>query len=251
VESDQSGVEDESNAESLALALDFVSRPFASLDELVWRVSWDARPKLRGRLHAVSAFLAPPAAIALIAHSRPGRNRVASAVYGIGLCSLFAVSGSYHRLSKSQKMADFMRQLDHSTIYVMIAGTWTPIAVSVLTPLQAKYVLGAVWGAAAIAIGAKATMLDEKNRAGSWFYPVLGVAGAALSSDVARVGGRKSLVALAGGGAAYLAGAAVFAARKPNPWPKTFGFHEIFHTAVVIGVVSQFAVIWKLVGKKR
>lgn len=231
--------------------LDFQDHPLTSLDELVWRISWDARPKYRGRLHAISAFLAPPAAAAIIAHSRPGRVRAATAVYGVGLCSLFAVSGAYHRLSRSRRMAEFMRQIDHSTIYVMIAGSWTPIAVAVLTPKQARLALGAVWGTAAVAIAAKLTMLDEKNRAGSWFYPVLGVAGAVLAPDVVRAGGRRSLAALIAGGVAYLAGAAVFATRRPNPWPKKFGYHEIFHTAVVAGVASQYAVIWRLVGRNR
>lgn len=231
--------------------LDFAEHPLTSLDELVWRISWDARPRYRGRLHAISAFLAPPAAAAIIANARPGRVRAATAVYGVGLCSLFAVSGAYHRLSRSRRMAEFMRQLDHSTIYVMIAGSWTPIAVAVLTPKQARVALGAVWGAAAVAIAAKFTMLDEKNRGGSWFYPVLGVAGAVLAPDVVRAGGRRSLAALIGGGVAYLAGAAVFASRRPNPWPEKFGYHEIFHTAVVAGVVSQYAVIWKLVGRRR
>lgn len=222
---------------------------FASLDELLWRISWEARPKYRGRLHALSAFLAPPAALAVIAHARPGRVRAATAVYGAGLCALFAVSGSYHRLTRSRRAAAILRELDHSTIYVMIAGTWTPIVVAVLPPRLARIVLAAVWGSAAVAIGAKVTMLDQDRAAGSWFYPVLGVAGAALAPPIAASAGIGAVGTLAAGGAAFLGGAAVFAARRPNPWPRTFGFHEIFHAAVVAGVAAHYSVIWRLVGR--
>ena len=226
------------------------AHPFATLDEFLWKLSWDARPRYRGKLHAVSAFLAPPAAVAMIINARPGRKRAAAAVYGVGMCGLFAVSGTYHRLSRSKRMAGFMRRLDHSTIYVMIAGTWTPIAVAVLPPEQAKYVLGAVWGITGVAVAAKVALLDEKHRAGSWFYPVLGVAGAVLAPAVAKVGGRRTVTELIGGGAAYLAGALVFALKKPNPWPKHFGSHEIFHVAVVAGAAAHYAAVWRLLGER-
>ena len=227
-----------------------VSHPFAALDEFLWKLSWDARPRYRGKLHAISAFLAPPAAAAMIINARPGRKRAAAAVYGVGMCSMFAVSGTYHRLSRSKKMAGVMRRLDHSTIYVMIAGTWTPVAVAVLPPEQAKYVLGAVWGITGVAGAAKVALLDEKHRAGSWFYPVLGVAGAVLAPAVAKVGGRRTVTQLLGGGAAYLAGSLVFALRKPNPSPKYFGFHEIFHVAVVAGAAAHYVAVWRLLGDR-
>jgi hemolysin III len=214
-------------------------------------VSWDARPKYRGTLHAVSAFVAPPAALAMILHARPGRHRVAAAAYGAGLCGMFAASGAYHRLTRSRRVFNIMRRIDHSTIYVMIAGTWTPIAVAVLPPEQAKYVVGAVWGAAASAIAAKVAILDEEHLGGSWFYPVLGVAGAFLAPGVVRVGGPVAIGGLVAGGAAYLGGAAIFAAKKPDPRPDSFGFHEIFHAAVVVGVVSHYAVIWRLLRRTR
>lgn len=229
---------------------DFVERPFASLDDLIWRVSWDARPSARGRLHAISAFLAPPAALAAILHARPGRTRAATAVYATGLVGMFAASGAYHRLTRSRRAASILRRVDHSMIYVMIAGTWTPIAVAVLPPKQAKIALGAVWGTAIAAIAAKVALLDSDTRAGSWFYPVLGVAGAALAPGVVKEGGVAPLVGLVTGGVAYLGGAAVFAAQRPDPWPRRFGFHEIFHAAVVVGVVSQFAAIWRLTRRR-
>ncbi|MEX1218623.1 MAG: hemolysin III family protein [Acidimicrobiales bacterium] len=233
------------------LPADFAARPFSALDELIWKVSWDARPKYRGGLHAISAFLAPPAAIAIAMCAKPGKNRVAAGVYGAGLCAMFAASGAYHRLTKSRRMANIMRRVDHSMIYVMIAGTWTPIAVATLPPKQAKAVLAAVWSAAALAAGTKVVRLGESNRAGSWFYPVLGIAGVVLAPAVVRVGGKPALASLAAGGIAYLGGAAIFAAQRPNPWPKKFGFHEIFHTTVVLGVLSQYAAIWRILRRTR
>lgn len=247
----EAAVSDGIAASAPPLDLDELARhPFASLDDLVWRLGWEARPRLRGRLHAIAAFVAPPAAAAVIAHARPGRVRAATAVYGTGLCALFAVSGGYHRLANSRRMAEILRGIDHSTIYVMIAGTWTPVAVAVLPPRAARVVLGAVWGSAAVAIGAKLTMLDADRRAGSWFYPVLGVAGAVLAPSVAKEAGPRAVATLAAGGAAFLGGAAVFATRRPDPWPRVFGFHEVFHTAVVAGVAAHYAVIWRLVGRR-
>ena len=234
-----------------ATSLDFSGNPFVSLDELIWKVSWDARPRYRGTLHAVSAFLAPPAAIAMTMNARPGRTRAAAAVYGAGLCAMFAASGAYHRLARNRKMANIMRRVDHSMIYVMIAGTWTPIAVATLPPRQARAVLAAVWSAAGVAAGAKVMRLDDNHRAGSWFYPILGVAGAVLAPSVVRVGGRPALVGLILGGGAYLGGAAIFAAQRPNPWPRKFGFHEIFHTTVVLGVVSHYLAIWRILRRSR
>lgn len=229
----------------------FADRPFTSLDDLIWKVSWEARPTERGRLHAISAFLAPPAAVAAVLNARPGRVRAATAVYGFGLCAMFAASGAYHRLTRSRKVASILRRVDHSMIYVMIAGTWTPVAVAVLPPRQARVALGAVWGTALTAIGAKVALLDGEHRAGSWFYPVLGVAGAALAPAVVREGGPAPLVGLVVGGAAFLGGATVFAAQRPDPWPTRFGFHEIFHAAVVVGVASHFAAIWRLTRRRR
>jgi len=229
----------------------FADRPFTSLDDLIWKVSWEARPTERGRLHAISAFLAPPAALAAVLNARPGPVRAATAVYGFGLCAMFAASGAYHRLTRSRKVASILRRVDHSMIYVMIAGTWTPVAVAVLPPRQARVALGAVWGTALTAIGAKVALLDGENRAGSWFYPVLGVAGAALAPAVVREGGPAPLVGLVVGGAAFLGGATVFAAQRPDPWPTRFGFHEIFHAAVVVGVASHFAAIWRLTRRRR
>lgn len=230
---------------------DFVERPFTSIDDLIWRVSWEARPTERGRLHALSAFLAPPAAVAVVLNARPGRVRAATAVYGLGLCAMFAASGAYHRLSRSRRVASILRRVDHSMIYVMIAGTWTPVAVAVLPPRQARVALGVVWGTALAAIGAKVALLDGEHRAGSWFYPVLGVAGVALAPAVVREGGPAPLAGLTVGGAALLGGAAVFAAQRPDPWPTRFGFHEIFHAAVVVGVASHFAAIWRLTRRRR
>jgi hemolysin III len=184
-------------------------------------------------------------------NARPGRTRAAAAVYGAGLCAMFAASGAYHRLARNRKMANIMRRVDHSMIYVMIAGTWTPIAVATLPPRQARAVLAAVWSAAGVAAGAKVMRLDDSHRAGSWFYPVLGVAGAVLAPSVVRVGGRPALVGLILGGGAYLGGAAIFAAQRPNPWPRKFGFHEIFHTTVVLGVVSHYLAIWRILRRSR
>lgn len=219
----------------------------AALDDVVWDIAQRARPKARGWLHAASAVVAPAAAAWLVGAAEPGPKRAAAAVYGAGMCAMFAASGSYHRLARTRLWWERLRRVDHSMIYVMIAGTWTPVAVATLPAATAAAVLAAVWGSTALAVRAKVRRLSSTDSGGSWFYAVLGCSGVAMLVPLAATGGSDAVRFFVAGGVAYLVGGAMFAAHRPNPWPHLIGFHELFHAAVVAGAALQFAAIADLV----
>lgn len=237
-------VEERSDFAELVTA---INTAIAEFDDIVWDMSQKARPKARGWLHAASAVAAPAAAGWLIAHSDPGPRRAGAAVFGAGMCAMFAASGTYHRLSRDRRMWEKLRRLDHSMIYVMIAGTWTPIAIATLPPATAGAVLAAVWGSTAVAVRTKVRRLSASDTGGSWFYAVLGASGVAMLIPMAKAPATGVVPLFAAGGAAYALGGAMFAAQRPNPWPTVVGFHELFHALVVAGVVCHFSAIGRLV----
>lgn len=201
------------------------------------------KPLLRGWLHLVSFFLALPVAVWLVLEAPTPLARVAAIVYGIGLCALFGVSGSYHRGRWSPQWKHRMQRLDHSTIYVMIAGSYTPICLLVLKGWLATALLVAAWTGAAA--GAFLSWLPGRASAiaAQTLYIALGwmavVAGPQLAD---RVGGR-TLTLLAVGGLLFTIGAVTLATRWPNPSPRVLGYHEVWHVMVVAAVVCHLVAL--------
>lgn len=216
----------------------------AAFEDTLWELTQAARPRLRGWLHAASAVAAPAAAGWLVAGARPGRMRAAAATYSVGMCAMFSASAVYHRLPRTRQVASVLRRVDHSMIYAMIAGSWTPVLAATLSPGQAAAVAAAVWGTAAAAV---ATKLSDSDLGGSWFYGVLGGAGAVTLWPLLRTADGATSALFAAGGLVYAVGGVAFAARWPEPWPGVAGYHECFHAAVVAGAVLQFAAIARLV----
>jgi hemolysin III len=203
-----------------------------SPDELV--------PVLRGVLHAWAFWVALAAAAALVALAPTGAPRVAAAVYGAGLCALFAGSALYHRWCRIPRLRPLLRRIDHSTIFVFIAASYTPIALLVLTGWVRWVVLGLVWAGALAGVGFSVAWISAPRVLVALAYLTLGwMAVIALPQLVSRLA-VAPLVLLAAGGVLYSLGAAVYAARRPDPWPRVFGFHELFHAFVVAAVVTHF-----------
>ena len=197
------------------------------------------KPLLRGWLHLLCFFFAVPVGIWLVVEAPTTLARVAAIVYGIGLCALFGVSGTYHRGRWSPRTKHIMQRLDHSTIYVMIAGSYTPICLLVLEGWLATALLVAVWiGAAA---GALLSWLPGRGSAvaAQTLYIALGwmavVAGPQLADRVAL----RTLVLLAVGGLLFTVGAVTLATRWPDPSPRVLGYHEVWHVMVVAAVVCH------------
>jgi hemolysin III len=203
-------------------------------------VSEEVIPRLRGMLHAHAAWVAGVLAIGLVALAPTATARLAATIYGAGLVALFAVSATYHRWPGNPRWKPWLRRLDHATIFVFIAASYTPVALLVLEPPLRTIVLASVWAGAAVGVALSLAWITAPRVLSALCYLAVGwVAVIALPQLFARVGAAP-LVLLVAGGALYSLGAAVYAIQKPDLWPRTFGFHEVFHTLVIAAAVVHF-----------
>jgi hemolysin III len=197
-------------------------------------------PRLRGVTHAYAFWCALVAAVVLIVVTPGGAPRAAAAVYGAGLCALFGGSGLYHRWRWHPRWRPILRRIDHSTIYVFIAACYTPVALLILEGALKWLVLGIVWGGAALGVAFSVAWINAPRALCSATYVLLGwvalICVPQLSSELPVT----PLVLIASGGLLYTVGAVIFALGRPNPWPRTFGFHEIFHVFVILAAVAHF-----------
>ena len=207
-----------------------------------------ARPLLRGWLHLVCFFLAIPAGAAVVAVATSAAARVGASVYAVGLVALFGVSGWYHRGRWSAAARRRMQRLDHATIFVMIAGSYTPICLLVLRGWLAPTMLVVAWlGAGA---GALLSLVGASRRtrvARGALYIVLGWASVVAAPQLVRHLSPVELALLAMGGLLFTVGAIFLATHWPDPFPHVFGYHEVWHLLVVAAVACHFAMITSLV----
>lgn len=206
-----------------------------------WERAWAARPRLRGWLHATALPVALAATTALAI--RRERHRSAVAVYGAGLCAMLATSAGYHRLTRTEAQHRWSQPADHMMIFAAIAGSATPVAAAVLPPPVVKPAIASLWAGAAV--GAFGRLYDRNHGTsyGAVAYLGLGWSGIVLLPLVVRRHGVRAGALLTAGGVAYTVGAALFAARKPNPFPEVFGYHEVWHTATLVGAAFHLAAI--------
>jgi hemolysin III len=202
------------------------------------------KPRLRGVSHQWAFFVALVAGVVLVVAAPSGRATLAATIYAVTVAAMFGASALYHRVDwKSLAARRWMRRLDHSMIYLLIAGTYTPFALLVLDGGLAKAVLIAVWGGAALGIGLKLLWPDTPKWLTAGVYVTLGwvavIAFPQLASELGPVG----MALVAGGGLLYTAGAVVYALRRPDPAPAVFGYHEIFHILVIAAAVLQFVAV--------
>jgi hemolysin III len=200
-------------------------------------------PRLRGLLHAHAAWVAGAAAIVLVALAPNAEARVAALIYGAGLIALFSASAVYHRWRGDPRWKPWLRRLDHSTIFVFIAASYTPIGLLVLDGTRQTVVLVSVWAGAVAGVVLSLAWINAPRWLQAVSYLSMGwVALIALPELTERVG-IAPFVLLAAGGALYSLGAAVYATQRPNLWPRTYGFHEVFHTLVIAAAVAHFIAI--------
>jgi hemolysin III len=200
----------------------------------------ELRPLLRGVTHAYAFWAALVAAVVLTVLAGPGVPRVSAIVYGGGLCALFAASGTYHRWRWNPRWRPLLRRIDHSTIFVFIAASYTPVALIVMHGTLRWVILAAVWSGALIGVVLSVAWITAPRILSAACYLALGwVALAAMPQLVDRLD-VAPLVLLAAGGVLYTVGAVVYATKRPNPWPRTFGFHEVFHALVIAAAAVQF-----------
>ena len=200
-------------------------------------------PTWRGLLHVYAFWLALAAAASLMFLAPTPAARLASAIYGAALCALFAISGLYHRWRWNPRWRPLLRRLDHSTIFLFIAASTTPVALLVLTGPLRSSVLLTVWLGAIAGVGMSAAWIDAPRGLVALSYVIVGCAATAGIPQFAERLALTPLLLLGLGSAAYILGAAVYATRWPNPWPRSFGFHEVFHALVVAAAASQFVAV--------
>ena len=201
-----------------------------------------AKPRLRGRLHEVAFFVSIPAGFVLVL-SAPGPKAVVGAViYWLALSSQFGVSAAYHLGMWSEVGRARMRTLDHATIFVLIAGTYTPLCLLVLHGAATIVVLAIVWAGAGVGIATKLYRVDLHVLSG-FLYLGLGWVAAIVFPALVRDLTTTELALMVAGGLLYSGGALVLALHQPNPWPRTFGYHEIWHAATIGTAACLYAAI--------
>jgi hemolysin III len=201
------------------------------------------KPMLRGWSHVV-AFVAAASLCGVLVGLAPGAlARATTIVYLAGLCAMFGVSSLYHRVRWSPAAHTIVGRIDHSTIFAAIAGTYTPVAVLALDGWARIAVLGIVWGGTVVGV----TLAWSRVQLPRWlFTAIYALVGWALLAAVPQLPGELGwlgLGLLGGGGIAYTLGAVVYATKRPDPWPRVFGFHEVFHLGTVIGAGLHLAAI--------
>ena len=201
------------------------------------------RPLLRGVLHEVAFFVALVIGILFGLNVSGARESVAAAIFAGSVVTMFGASALYHRVWWSDRMRPWIRRLDHAGIYILIAGTYTPVGLLSLRGTLQEVVLGIVWSGAALAIVLKFVWI----RAPKWVSVALGLSlgwvGVAMMPQVAAHAGIAAVVLLACGGLAYTAGAIVYALGRPRLVPHVFGYHELFHAFTLVAVACQYVAI--------
>jgi hemolysin III len=202
------------------------------------------KPKLRGVSHEWAFFVSLLLGAGLILAAKTPKATLAVAIYAVSLSALLGTSALYHRVDwKQPNVRRWMRRLDHSMIFFLIAGTYTPFALLVLDGMLADAILVVVWiGAIAGAI-VEMIWIDHPKWVAAVIYMSLGwVAIAAFPELWADMGVTGTLL-VAAGGLLYTAGAVVYATQRPDPIPRVFGYHEVFHALVIAAAAAQFAAI--------
>lgn len=201
------------------------------------------KPRLRGVLHQAGFSISLATGTALIILAEGGRQTVAAAIYAASVSLLFGTSAAYHRPSWSPRRRALMERLDHSMIFILIAGSYTPFALVLLDGALRWTIFGITWGGAVTGVIARQLL----RLRGRWLFPVLylilGWVAVPIIPAILHEGGVTVLALTGVGGLLYTVGAVVYARRKPDPHPEWFGFHEIFHALTLLAFFCHYTAI--------
>jgi hemolysin III len=202
------------------------------------------KPRLRGVSHEYAFFVSLVLGVGLILIAKGGEARLAVGIYAASLSALFGVSALYHRVDwKRPSARQWMRRLDHTMIFFLIAGTVTPFALLVMNGPLATALLIAVWVGALAGTVVELVWTSSPKWVSAIVYVGVGLIGAIGFPAIIAETGVTAGILIAGGGALYITGAVVYAAERPNPSPAVFGYHEIFHALVIAAAAAHFAAI--------
>ena len=201
------------------------------------------KPRLRGVLHQYAFFVSLFCGVGLILAASGGRARLAATIYAAAVSALLGTSALYHRVTWRPAARRWMRRLDHSMIFVLIAGTYTPVALLALKGTLATAILIALWIGAIAGVVFKIAWIDAPKWLFAAVYVALGLVTAAVFGELPAAIGWLGVAGLATGGLLYVIGAVIYASGRPNPVPSVFGYHEVFHTFVLAAAGLHYAVI--------
>jgi hemolysin III len=207
------------------------------------RVADELVPRLRGVSHAVAFLVSIAAAVVVIVIAPAGRATIAAATYGVGLVALFGGSALYHRWPGPARFKVVLRRIDHSTIFVFIAASYTPVALVVLHGPLVWVILVVAWAGAAAGVTFSLGWIHAPRAVIAGSYLALGWMAVIAIPQLLGDLGVAPLVLLGAGGLLYSAGAIIYARKRPDPWPRTFGFHEIFHVLVIAAAAVQYVAV--------
>jgi hemolysin III len=201
------------------------------------------KPRLRGVLHEAAFAISLITGTALVCLADGARARTAAAVYAVSVALLFGTSAAYHRGSWRGRSQEVMKRLDHSMIFILIAGTYTPFALLLLEGTARWAVFGLVWGGAVAGV----VLRNSVRRPARWLfvglYLLLGWVALGVLPQLLDAGGLRVVVLLLVGGLFYSLGAVVYALRRPNPSPRWFGFHEVFHAFTLAAFATHYVAV--------
>ena len=205
------------------------------------------RPRLRGVTHQWAFFISLVLGIALVVTAPSGKATLAAAIYAGCVTLLFGASALYHRVTWSPPVRAWMRRLDHSTIFVFIAGTYTPFALLAVEGTLGWVMLTIAWAGAVAGMLLSLAWIGAPKWLAAIVYLALGWIGVVVTPQLVSGAGVAAATLVAIGGILYTAGALAYATKRPNRWPGTFGYHELFHVLVVAAAAVQFVAVAMLV----
>jgi hemolysin III len=200
----------------------------------------DGVPVLRGVSHFWAFWCALAATIALVALAPGGAARGAALVYGAGLCVLFAGSAAFHRWHCGPRLRTLLCRIDHSAIFIFIAASYTPVSLLVLDGPTGWTLFAAAWAGALAGVALSLLWIGAPRVLFAATYVALGWLAIIATPELVASLPVTPLVLIAAGGVLYTIGAVVYALRRPDPWPRVFGFHEVFHALVIAAAALHF-----------
>ncbi len=206
-----------------------------------------AKPSWRGWLHAAAFPIVAVAGFVLVATATTTAGQVSSAIFSATAALLFGVSALLHRGTWSPTVEDLLRRIDHANIYLIIAGTYTPFAVVALPPSEGKLLLAIVWTGALAGAAFRIFWTGAPRWLSTTLYVVVGWIVIFFLPELINGAGSAAVILIALGGVLYTVGAVVYGMKRPNPWPGTFGFHEVFHALTVAAFATHYIAVWIVV----
>lgn len=206
----------------------------------------DVRPMMRGQLHRWFTLLGIPSFVVMVVLADSGTRRAAMVVYGVGVLAMLGTSAVYHSGRLSEQVTAVLKRIDHVTILFAIAGSYTAVTVLALEGSSETTLLVFVWSATVVGAAIRMFWLHAPRPVVSLVYLVVGWSALLeIAALVDSLGAIDTTLLVVGGGL-YTVGAVVYAAKRPNPWPRHFGFHEIFHSLVVAAATLHYVLVMRL-----